>query len=85
MKIVDNRKKEEVKCFSNIKVGETFKKQSGKEIFIKTEDIYSFYDDGYYYEKYLKANAICLSDGKSYCLMSSSQVIPLKCSCVIEE
>ena len=85
MKIVDNRKKEEVKCFSDIKVGETFKTKTSNAIYMKIHSIHSSYDDGwdYYYNE--EANAICLNDGNAKVFMRSHSVIPLKCSCVIEE
>lgn len=85
MKIVDNRKQNAAKNFSDIKIGETFSKTYSNEVYMRTENLWEVYDDGYFVDRCVVANAICLSNGGQAMISDCSKVIPLNCECVISE
>lgn len=85
MKIIDNRKKENTKNFGELKIGETFCTTKSSAVFMKVENFYYEYNDGYFRDCDIIANAFYLNDGKKTRFNSSDKVIPLNCECVIKD
>lgn len=83
MKIIDNRARENTKMFSELKIGETFCTATKDKVFMKTEKFCYEYNDGWYLDSYVVANAFCLNDGTKRKFWGSETVIPLNCECVI--
>jgi len=83
MKIIDNRGKIISKNFSEIKIGETFYTTSPDTIFMKTENFYIEFDDGYYLDREIIANSFCLNNGKRKFFRDKCDVYPVNCECVI--
>ena len=83
MKIIDNRARENIKMFSELSIGETFCTASKDKVFMKTEKFCEVYDDGWYRDSCVLANAFCLNDGTRKRFLTHETVIPLNCECVI--
>ena len=83
MEIVDNRKQEATIQFSSLKIGDTFCRKGSKEVFMKTENFYDTFDDGWYVDRRVDANAFCLNNGKCMNIASYEKVMPITCKCII--
>lgn len=83
MKVVDKSAQHNHKTFSEIKIGETFYVTSPDTIYMKTQNFYSEYDDGYYFDCWVLANAFCLNDGKKAKFAPNDKINLVRCECVI--
>lgn len=83
MKVVDKSTNRNHKSFSEIKVGETFYVDSPDTIFMKTQNFYSEYDDGYFYDYDVIANAFCINNGQKRKFANYNKVVLVQCECVI--
>lgn len=82
MKVVDKRITKEHKHFAEIKIGDTFTKESSVCVFIKTQNVYEIDEWGYHE---LIVNAVCLDTGEVLKFSTADVIIPLNCECVIKE
>ena len=85
MEIIDNRKQETTIQFDSLKIGDTFRRKHSTEVYMKTENFYDTFDDGWYVDRRVAANAFSLNNGKRMKVYSDEQVIPLTCKCIITD
>ena len=83
MKITDNRKKENIKSFRDMAIGDVFHQRDSSSIYMKTEEACETMDDGFFHDCYVVANAICLNTGHFKRFLLMDKVIPLNCECII--
>jgi hypothetical protein len=85
MKVIDSRKKEDVKIFADIYIGECFKATTD-DIYMKIHEVEECYYDGWGDCSWATiANAVCLNNGRTRRFYNKDQVTPINCECVIKD